>query len=80
MKTLGLDLETVERQLTKESGLLGLSGVSNDMRDIREAAAGGNTDAALALDHLVAHIRHWIGAFRDGGTRRTRLHRGDWRK
>lgn len=63
MKQLGLDLETVERQLTRESGLLGLSGVSNDVRDIRKAAAGGNADARLALDHFVARIRHWIGAF-----------------
>ncbi|MFP4281572.1 MAG: acetate/propionate family kinase [Opitutales bacterium] len=63
MKTLGLDLATVERQLTKESGLLGLSGVSNDVRDIREAAATGNADAQLAVDHLVAQIRHWTGAF-----------------
>lgn len=63
MKKLGLSLEEVERQLTKESGLLGLSGVSNDLRDIREAAAAGKGDAQLALDHLVHQIRHWIGAF-----------------
>ncbi|HEX5790431.1 MAG TPA: acetate/propionate family kinase [Luteolibacter sp.] len=63
MRTLGITLEEAERQLTKESGLLGLSGVSNDIRDVNEAAANGNADARLALDHLVHSIRHWIGAF-----------------
>lgn len=37
--------------------------VSNDARDIREAAAGGNTDAQLAIDVLVDSIRHWAGSF-----------------
>jgi acetate kinase len=63
MKTLGLSLEEAERQLTKESGLLGLSGVSNDIRDILAARDSGNPNAALALDHLVDSIRHWVGAF-----------------
>ena len=62
-KMLGLSVEEAERQLNKESGLLGLSGVSNDARDIREAAAAGNADAALATDVLVDSIRHWAGAF-----------------
>ena len=63
MRALGLSLEEAERQLTKESGLLGISGVSNDIRDITAAAAAGNRDAALALDVLVHSIRHWAGAF-----------------
>lgn len=63
MRTLGISLDEAERQLTKESGLLGLSGVSNDIRDIVDAAANGNADARLALDSLVHSIRHWIGAF-----------------
>ena len=63
MRTLGISLDEAERQLTKESGLLGLSGVSNDIRDIREAADSGNADAQLALDSLTHSIRHWIGAF-----------------
>lgn len=62
-KMLGLSVEEAERQLNKESGLLGLSMVSNDARDIREAAAGGNTDAQLAIDALVDSIRHWAGSF-----------------
>jgi acetate kinase len=63
MKTLGLSLADVERQMTKESGLLGLSGVGNDLRDIRAAALAGNARAQLALDVFVHSTRHWIGAF-----------------
>jgi acetate kinase len=63
MKALGLPLAEVERQLTKESGLLGLSGVSNDLRDILAAATQGNARARLALDVLVHSARHWLGAF-----------------
>lgn len=62
-KIHGLSVEEAERQLNKESGLLGLSMVSNDARDIREAAAGGNTDAQLAIDVLIDSIRHWAGSF-----------------
>jgi acetate kinase len=63
MKTLGLSLSEVERQMTKEGGLLGLSGVGNDMRDVRGAAQHGNARAQLALDVFVHSARHWIGAF-----------------
>ena len=63
MKTLGLSLAEVERRMTKEGGLLGLSGVGNDMRDIRAAAAQGNARARLALDVFIHSARHWIGAF-----------------
>ena len=63
MKTLGLSLAEVERQMTKESGLLGLSGVGNDLRDVRAAAAQGNVRAQLALDVFIHSARHWIGAF-----------------
>ncbi len=63
MRTLGISLDEAERQLTKESGLLGLSGVSNDIRDVNAAAEAGNEDARLAINALVHSIRHWIGAF-----------------
>jgi acetate kinase len=63
MKTLGLSLAEVERQMTKEGGLLGLSGVGNDLRDVRAAAQQGNARAQLALDVFVHSARHWIGAF-----------------
>jgi acetate kinase len=63
MRTLGLGLEEVERQLTKESGLLGVSGVSNDIRDVHQAATGGNGDAQLAVDLLVHEVRRWASSF-----------------
>lgn len=63
MRTFGITAEEVGRSLGKESGLLGLSGVSNDLRDIKSAARKGNTRAQLALDCLVHSIRHWVGAF-----------------
>ena len=63
VRTLGITMEEAQRQLTKESGLQGLSGVSNDVRDIGEAAAQGNANAKLALDVLVASARHWIGSY-----------------
>jgi acetate kinase len=49
--------------MTKESGLLGLSGVGNDLRDILAAVEKGNARAQLALDVFVHSTRHWIGGF-----------------
>ena len=63
MKTFGITLEEAQRQLTQESGLKGLSGVSNDIREIAEAAARGNAGAKLAIDVYVASARHWIGGY-----------------
>jgi acetate kinase len=63
LKTLGLPLAEIERQLVKESGLLGLSGVGNDLRDLRAAAAQGNARARLALEVFTHSARHWLGAF-----------------
>ena len=62
-KMLGRSIEEAEKELTTQSGLLGLSGVSNDIRDIDEAAAKGNQDAQLAIDLLVYSIRNWAGSF-----------------
>jgi len=63
VKTLGITVEEAQRQLTKEGGLKGLSGLSNDIRDICDAAAQGNAQAQLALDAYVASARHWIGSY-----------------
>jgi len=63
VKTFGISIEEAQRQLTKESGLKGLSGVSNDVREIAEAAAKGDARANLTLDVFVASARHWIGAW-----------------
>lgn len=63
MRRLGLTLDQVEVQLCKESGLKGVSGVSNDIRDIQAAAAGGHAAARLSLDLFVHEVRRWIGAY-----------------
>jgi acetate kinase len=63
VRTLGISLEEADRQLCQESGLKGLSGVSNDVRDIQEAAARGDGQARLALDVFVAEARRWIGGY-----------------
>jgi acetate kinase len=63
VKTLGITIEEAQRQLTKESGLKGISGVSNDIRDVSAAAERGNANAKLALDVFVASARHWIGGY-----------------
>jgi acetate kinase len=63
IKNLGISIEEAQRQLTKESGLKGISGVSNDIRDVSAAAEQGNANAKLALDVYVASARHWIGSY-----------------
>jgi len=63
VKTLGITIEEAQRQLTKESGLKGLSGVSNDIRDVSSAAEQGNANARLALEVYIASARHWIGSY-----------------
>ena len=63
VKTFGITIEEAQRQLTNESGLKGLSGVSNDIREVEAAAAQGNASARMALDVLVASARHWIGGY-----------------
>jgi acetate kinase len=63
MRTHGLSLEEAERLMCRESGLRGLSGVSNDVRDIAARAAQGDGRARLALDVLVQQVRHWIGSY-----------------
>ena len=49
--------------LNKKSGLVGLSGISSDMRDIDAAAANGNEDAITAREMLAYGIRKYIGAY-----------------
>ena len=64
IKTLGLSIEEAQRQFAKEGGLKGLAGgLSNDIRDIQEAASKGNTKAQLALDVFVSEARRWIGGY-----------------
>lgn len=56
-------LGEVFRRLSKEGGLLGISGVSNDLRDVTRAAGEGNARAALAVAAFVESVRHYVGAY-----------------
>ncbi|EQD25986.1 Acetate and butyrate kinase, partial [mine drainage metagenome] len=55
----GLKLEDIWKKLGKEGGLLGVSGVSSDCRDVEHAAAQGNKRAQLALDIFVESARQY---------------------
>jgi acetate kinase len=61
MRAEGKTLEQVLDTLAEKSGLLGLSGVSGDIRDLEEAAAKGHARARLALDVFAAEIRRHMG-------------------
>lgn len=63
LRTQGLSLEEIERQLCREAGLQGISGVSNDLRDIQAAAEQGHARARAALEFFVHEIRRWLGAY-----------------
>lgn len=63
MEKLNLSTSDVNNYLNKKSGMLGLSGVSNDLRDILEAAAAGNERAQLALDVYYTRVKGYIGNY-----------------
>jgi acetate kinase len=58
----GLSAEEVSRLLHKGSGLLGLSGLSSDMRELEGAAASGHAGAQRALDHFVEQVLRELAA------------------
>ena len=60
---MGLSVEQVFEGLSQQGGMLGLSGVSSDTREVKAAADGGNERAKLALDAFVESCRHYLGAF-----------------
>lgn len=60
---IGIDIKDLIRMLNKESGLLGVSGVSSDFRDVLAAAEEGNERAKLALDIYVRRVIAYIGRY-----------------
>jgi acetate kinase len=58
----GYSADRIEELLTRESGLLGISGVSDDMRRVLAAIGEGNSRARLAFDVFVHRLRHHMGA------------------
>ncbi len=63
MENLGMNPPTVNKILNKDSGLLGISGVSNDFRSIVESASKGNKMASLAIDIFCYRVKKYIGAY-----------------
>ena len=63
MESKQYDAKTISNILNKKSGLLGVSGVSSDMRDVRAAIASGNEQAKLALDMFIYRAKKYIGSF-----------------
>ncbi len=63
IKETGLGLNEILTILANKSGLEGVSGAGNDLRDIEAAAAAGNERAALALDVFIGSVRHYLGAY-----------------
>ncbi len=63
MEVTGMDIKEVDRILNKESGLLGLSGVSSDSRDVEAAANEGNKRAVLAQNVYVRRVVEYISKY-----------------
>ncbi len=63
MKKEGMSPEQIDNYLNKKSGVLGLSGISSDFRDIEDAAKQGNERAQLALDVFAYKVRKYIGGY-----------------
>ncbi len=59
----GMSADQIEQALNKQSGLLGLSGMSNDMRDLERAANEGNLRARLAREMFVYRVVKYVGAY-----------------
>ena len=63
LRKTGKTLAQILEDLSSKGGLLGVSGLSQDARDVEEAAAKGHVRAQLALDVFIASIRQYLGAY-----------------
>jgi acetate kinase len=63
MRELGMSAPEVDDVLNKRSGVLGLSGVSKDLRDVRSHAAAGDERCRLALELYTYRVKKYVGAF-----------------
>ena len=59
----GFSVEDVDSLLNKKSGLLGMSEISSDMRDLYEAVKGGDKKATLAFEVFVDRIQKYVGSY-----------------
>jgi acetate kinase len=62
-RELGLSIDRIEDLLNRESGLLGISGTSNDMRDVIRKAGEGNQRCRLALEAFAYRAKKYVGAY-----------------
>ncbi len=62
-KKLGLDADGMSNLLNKKSGLLGVSGISSDMREIFQANQDGNERAKLAFEMYCYRVRKYVGSY-----------------
>ncbi len=63
MKNKGYSIDEMDTYLNKKCGLLGVSGISNDFRDLEEAMEKGDERAKLAYDMFVLQVKKYIGAY-----------------
>lgn len=63
MKKENMTADQIDSYLNKKSGVLGVSGVSSDFRDIEEAANSGNDRSELALEIFAYRVRNFIGSY-----------------
>jgi acetate kinase len=63
MKKEGLSVQEADALINKKSGWFGLSGISNDMREIYEAAESGNTRALDTMNAVCHRFKKYIGAY-----------------
>jgi acetate kinase len=62
-KSASVAADKLEIAVSKKAGLLGMSELSNDMRDLRDAIKEGNAEARLAVDKFTWTIAKWIGSY-----------------
>ena len=63
MEKEGISSRDIDTLMNKKSGVLGISGISNDFRDLDEAASNGNERAELALEVFAYKIKKFIGEY-----------------
>lgn len=63
MSKENMSISEMDDMLNKKSGVLGISGVSSDFRDLEEAAEKGNTRAQLALDMFDYKVKKYVGSY-----------------
>lgn len=59
----GVSISELKDMVYKKSGVLGISGISSDQRDVEDAAENGNERAELALELFASSVRKYIGAY-----------------